>query len=298
MVAARRMASRMANADGLADEARRPIYDPMLDLARASLEFGYVLMFTVVWPLAPLCCLLISVLEQRTAALRLTVGCQRPATGLRCDGLGVGDAWFHVFTLLAWVSVPINCGMIALATRQLDDARDAIGVHGLVELPPFEKLLIAVIAEHILLAAKLVISVVYDDQPADAGGVDEEHRRKYLLGVYGELNGAASHQPSQPQPPQLRSSLEDGSASGSSAPTSPGGDEWRQRLDLLLQPTTSLPRMGFGQSDAATSNEPRNEDFHLRPGPDGSFSGGRDRNRCIHAHVTHFGLAPPSPRVT
>ena len=36
-------------------------YDPMLDLARVSLEFGYVLMFTVVWPLAPLACLLLSV---------------------------------------------------------------------------------------------------------------------------------------------------------------------------------------------------------------------------------------------
>ena len=33
----------------------------MLDLARVSLEFGYVLMFTVVWPLAPLACLLLSV---------------------------------------------------------------------------------------------------------------------------------------------------------------------------------------------------------------------------------------------
>ena len=82
----------MARADGPWEEARRPAFDPMLDLARLPLELGYVLMFTVVWPLAPLCCLIVSMLEQRTAALRLTVGCQRPATGLRCDGLGTGRA--------------------------------------------------------------------------------------------------------------------------------------------------------------------------------------------------------------
>ena len=71
--------------------ARR--YDPTLDLARLALEFGYLLMFTVVWPLAPLCCLLISCLEQRAAAVRLTIVCQRPAVGLRSNGLGTGDAW-------------------------------------------------------------------------------------------------------------------------------------------------------------------------------------------------------------
>ena len=82
------------------------------------------------WPLAPLCCLLISALEQRVAALRLTVSSQRPATSLRCDGLGTANAWFHVLQLLVWVSVPINCGMIALATTQLDDAQDALHLDG------------------------------------------------------------------------------------------------------------------------------------------------------------------------
>ena len=256
MIAARRMAARMANADAIAEEARRPVYDPMLDLARVSLEFGYVLMFTVVWPLAPLCCLLISALEQRTAALRLTVGSQRPATGLRCDGLGTGDAWFHVLTLLAWVSVPINCGMIALATRQLDDARDALGVHGL-QLPPFEKLLVAVIAEHVLLAAKLVISVSYADQPSDAGDVDEEHRRKYLLGVYGELHGVEQHSPHEQSSREVPASAPPGASSATTpTPPSPSGDEWRQRLDTLVQrPSVSLG--GFGPSAAAASSEPR-----------------------------------------
>ena len=65
------MLRRVVTADSLLDEARRPEYDTMLDLARLALEFGYVLMFTVVWPLAPLAALLISALEQARLRLRL-----------------------------------------------------------------------------------------------------------------------------------------------------------------------------------------------------------------------------------
>lgn len=52
--------------------------------------------------------------------------------------------------LILQVSVPINCGMIALATRQLDDAQSALNLAGLqMPLPPFEKLLIAVLRARI-----------------------------------------------------------------------------------------------------------------------------------------------------
>lgn len=64
-------------------------------------------MFTVAWPLAPAACLAISMLEQRCAAVRLTVCCRRPAVGLRSNGLGTGNAWLHVFELLAWVRIKL-----------------------------------------------------------------------------------------------------------------------------------------------------------------------------------------------
>ena len=130
-VAVRRVLRRVITADSLLDESRRPEFDTMLDLARLSLEFGYVLMFTVVWPLAPLAALLISALEQRASCVRLTVASRRPA-GPRCSGLGTGDAWFDILSFLAGVSTVVNCGMIALSTPQLD-------VYFEAPLPPFEK---------------------------------------------------------------------------------------------------------------------------------------------------------------
>ena len=91
-------------------------------------------MFTVVWPLAPLACLAISALEQRAAAFRLCVASRRPV-GDRCDGLGAGNAWASVFTLLAWVRHPcahLHPQHLAAADR----ARSPFACSSVPHLPP------------------------------------------------------------------------------------------------------------------------------------------------------------------
>ena len=64
--------------------------------------------------------------------------------------------------------------------------------------PPFEKLLVAVIAEHVLLAAKLAIGVSFADGPTGAPTlareVAEQQRRKFLLNVHG-LNDTVTASP-------------------------------------------------------------------------------------------------------
>ena len=64
-----------------------------------------------------------------------------------CVPAGIG---FAIFSFLAGVSTLVNCGMIALSTPQLD-------VYFEQPLPPFEKLLIAVGAEHLLILAKIAL---------------------------------------------------------------------------------------------------------------------------------------------
>mmetsp|Transcript_16844 Transcript_16844/g.50547 ORF Transcript_16844/g.50547 Transcript_16844/m.50547 type:complete len:370 (-) Transcript_16844:123-1232(-) len=148
-------------------------------------------MFTVVWPLAPLACLVISALEQRAAACRLCISCRRPVAH-RCNGLGMGNAWYGVFVFLTWLSVPVNCGMMALATQQLDVYFDK-------ELAPFQRLLLAVVAEHLLLAATLAIRFAFPEAPdlllADARRVESEFKKKYLRGMHeglGDWSGGAA----------------------------------------------------------------------------------------------------------
>ncbi|KAJ1634258.1 hypothetical protein T492DRAFT_865462, partial [Pavlovales sp. CCMP2436] len=81
-------------------EAERPPYDPFLDSARLVLQFGYAILFAVVWPLAPLACLLCAAAESRCAAFRLAALSQRPVA-VRVGGLGAGDAWAVVLNFIA-----------------------------------------------------------------------------------------------------------------------------------------------------------------------------------------------------
>ena len=181
---------RMIEADSLLEESRRPVYEPLLDHAKIALEFGYVLMFTVVWPLAPLACLGISALEQRAAALRLAVGCRRPVSE-PCRGLGAGNAWYAVLQFLAWASCVVNCLMIAIATAQVRAAAlggrvDTPAALHLPHLPSphpplqldvyfetplstYKKLLLGVLAEHLLIAAKLLMQAFAPDARVPPG---------------------------------------------------------------------------------------------------------------------------------
>ena len=155
-------------------------------------------MFSAVWPLAPLAVFLASFLEQRALVFRLCVGSQRPV-GHQCNGLGSGNAWYAIFAFLVSVSVLVNCAMITLATRQLD-------VWFSRPLPPFDKLLVAVVAEHVLLAAKVAISssisnAAEGSEPflAHARLAERELASKHLRQV--NLLPSPTHTPSHPHPP-------------------------------------------------------------------------------------------------
>ncbi|CEG49368.1 uncharacterized protein PHALS_07133 [Plasmopara halstedii] len=59
-------------------EAKLPIFDPMLDYLDACIQFSYVMMFTVVWPLLPFPAFFNNILEVRGDAFRLLFANRRP----------------------------------------------------------------------------------------------------------------------------------------------------------------------------------------------------------------------------
>ncbi|CAI5738075.1 unnamed protein product [Peronospora destructor] len=59
-------------------EAKLPIFDPVLDYLDACIQFSYVMMFTVVWPLLPLPAFFNNILEVRGDAFRLLFANRRP----------------------------------------------------------------------------------------------------------------------------------------------------------------------------------------------------------------------------
>ncbi|KAI9909600.1 hypothetical protein PsorP6_014913 [Peronosclerospora sorghi] len=59
-------------------EAKLPVFDPVLDYLDACIQFSYVMMFTVVWPLLPVPAFVNNILEVRGDAFRLLFANRRP----------------------------------------------------------------------------------------------------------------------------------------------------------------------------------------------------------------------------
>lgn len=180
---------------------------------------GYCALFTVVWPLTPLVCLLCAAVESRCAAFRLAALSQRPVP-MRVGGLGAGDAWASVLHFIAWGSCFVNCAVVGLSTGQLDilfstgqldflfaSPRAGAGAGADAERRAsgggaagggaqsadgdrrLERVLVAVAAEHVLLLAKWLVQALAPDSPEllldDARKVEAQFAAKYGAAQHG-----------------------------------------------------------------------------------------------------------------
>ncbi|TMW59650.1 hypothetical protein Poli38472_004719 [Pythium oligandrum] len=91
-------------------ESKLPIFDPMLDYLDACIQFSYVVMFTVVWPLLPLPALVNNILEVRGDAFRLLFAQRRPMP--RRD-TSIGE-WATVLSYANIISITAVMGFIVV----------------------------------------------------------------------------------------------------------------------------------------------------------------------------------------
>ena len=79
-------------------EAALPAYDVADDLREMVVQFGYLALFAVVWPLVPCSFLVNNWIELRSDAVKITAEMRRPDP-LRRDGIG---PWLDALGFLAW----------------------------------------------------------------------------------------------------------------------------------------------------------------------------------------------------
>jgi hypothetical protein len=144
------------------------------------LEFGYVLAFTVLWPLIPFLALLNNLLEARMDFFRLCKGSQRPIP-YAAKGIGVYETHLRATT---HASVVMTLGLCLIATHNMDFYFDFWQGTAYEEVLFYEdeltqskhltigvRFLIAVLVEHILI---LIQSGVENIIPAEAEWVRKE----------------------------------------------------------------------------------------------------------------------------
>ncbi|KAF9461505.1 calcium-activated chloride channel-domain-containing protein [Collybia nuda] len=96
--------------DGVRAEAALPEYELFGDYSEMVTQFGYVAMWSTIWPLAPVMALLNNFLELRSDAFKMTVHNRRPIPA-RTDTIG---PWLDTLTFLTWLSALTNSSLVYL----------------------------------------------------------------------------------------------------------------------------------------------------------------------------------------
>ena len=99
-------------------ELELPPYDLFGDYAEMATQFGYITLWSVIWPLSPVMGFINNFFELRSDAAKICVNQRRPVP-LRAETIG---PWLEVIGFIAWLSALSNSALVYLF-QQSDDAR-------------------------------------------------------------------------------------------------------------------------------------------------------------------------------
>jgi len=91
-------------------EVALPAYDVFTDYSEMVTQFGYVALWSTIWPLAPVMALLNNYIEVRSDAFKIAVHTRRPIP-VRTDTIG---PWLESLSILTWLSALTNSALVYL----------------------------------------------------------------------------------------------------------------------------------------------------------------------------------------
>ncbi|KAG0018909.1 hypothetical protein BGZ81_010031, partial [Podila clonocystis] len=136
-----------------------PEYDVNEDYAEMVLQFGYVSLFSVIWPLTGLCAFLNNWVELRSDAAKISYNARRPIPS-RTDTIG---PWIENLHTISWFSSLTNASILYLFHGTMDNQ-----AHGGPRLGLGMLLLCILVSEHAYLALRSLAGVVLDSIPTKA----------------------------------------------------------------------------------------------------------------------------------
>ena len=204
-------------------EAELDVYDVSTDLREMVVQFGYLTLFSVVWPLTAVSFLINNWVELRSDAVKICVEMQRP-TPHRADSIG---PWLDSLTFLTWL------GSISTAALVYLFSNDGLGPDGTpADIKAWALLLVVFFSEHMYLVVRLAVRLAVSK--LDTPGMQKEHRERFITRkrYFEELFGEDAME----LPPPIdreritRSSLEEEARQGSMRSSAPQDHFWlRQR---------------------------------------------------------------------
>lgn len=146
------------------NESEADVYNVQEDLLEMCVQFGYLALFGVSWPLVPLGFLLNNWIELRGDFLKISLECQRPPP-IRTDSIG---PWLQGLEFLSWLGTLSSAALVHLYRS------------GSVRDVKLSRLLLTVfIAEQAYLATKFIVRSAFEKISSET--IRREEARKYAV---------------------------------------------------------------------------------------------------------------------
>lgn len=156
--------------DRVRKEAELDVYDVNSDLREMVLQFGYLSLFSTVWPLTGLSFLVNDWVELRADAMKICVEMQRP-TPWRADTIG---PWLDSLSFLTWLG---SLTTSALVYMFYSTNNGPAGSPSNIEL--WALLLTVFFSEHLFIVLRLTIRHVISK--IESPGLQKERRERFLV---------------------------------------------------------------------------------------------------------------------
>lgn len=152
------------------EDAERDVYDVTTDLREMVLQFGYLSLFSVVWPLTAVSFVINDWLELRADAIKICVEMQRP-TPWRADTIG---PWLDSLSFLTWLGSLTTSALVYMFSN------DGLGPDGHpANIKAWALLFTILLSEHLFFLFRWGVRVVISK--LDSPGLQKERRERFLV---------------------------------------------------------------------------------------------------------------------
>ncbi|POR31908.1 Uncharacterized protein TPAR_07880 [Tolypocladium paradoxum] len=152
------------------DECQLEVYDVTEDYREMVMQYGYLSLFSVAWPLAACCFLVNNWVELRSDALKIAISCKRPIPW-RSDSIG---PWLAAIGFLSWLGSITSAAIVYLCSGTRNGANGTTS-----PVTAWGGLVSVLVAEHFYLVVQLAVRYVMSR--FESPGLQQERKERYLM---------------------------------------------------------------------------------------------------------------------
>jgi anoctamin-10/anoctamin-7 len=138
------------------------------DFDELAIQYGFVTLFVVAFPLTPLLAFLNNILEVRVDSVKLLTVTRRPEP----RGAANIGTWYDIFTIISYIAIITNIVIVVFQASEIESWTGSAGN---------AQAWIAIITEHLVICMKFAVEYFVPDIPEDV--LQHMERQEYLVNV-------------------------------------------------------------------------------------------------------------------